>query len=264
MARTTLPIPLKLPLPLVADDFARVQALEASLGALDEAAARFVLTVAEAVNRPCTHKQAEDFAAILIGCFPRNEAGDPDVYIRGLVSVLEPLPPDIAVTVVDHLTKTCRGLPTRAEAFEAARSLSERRRMLASRARFTLRLLEEAAAVRARDAEVARDRAARARWTETEWRAFYRDHGLPLPAHLVEDGPAAAPPRTPKTGRAPAGARPVAGALDGVLGAIAAGTAPPAPPDGAAAAPSGAPRGTDRPAAARTRGTRAGPGRAPK
>lgn len=244
-AKTSLPATLKLKLPIVQDDYDRVRRLEKTTH-LSEEEARFILTVYDDVTRPCSGPQARSFVAVMVGRYPKSQTDDPEAYADGVVSIIVSMPPDLAHEVVDHLTLTCKFLPTRAEVYEAAKLFVTKRFALLYRARYALRQLEENREAEEHARIVARDKAERASWGNEQWRAFYVAHNLPVPAHLQEEAPPPSPGEGSarrETGRAPTGgAQPVASTLDGVIEAVVAGR----PSGEAEPAPKAARRGKAR------------------
>jgi hypothetical protein len=74
--------------------------------------------------RGCGLETATKLARALIGSYPK-EPHEPEIYTRGIVSVLAEQPADIAKRAVDRVTRSCRFLPTRADLCDAITAIRE-------------------------------------------------------------------------------------------------------------------------------------------
>jgi len=109
---------------------------------------------------PCDTEQAKRAAEVLLGSYPRHAVEDPQIYSRGIVSVLNKFPAHVGAAAVDQLTLKSKFLPTRAEINEqceaimgklnAARSIA--RRMVAEHDRREQEQREEAERAASRQA----------------------------------------------------------------------------------------------------------------
>lgn len=73
-------------------------------------------------------------AGILLGSYPR-EPHDPEVFVRGIVSVLQTEPADIGAAAIDRLTRRLKHYPTRADLCEVIDEIKTERNTLVARAR---------------------------------------------------------------------------------------------------------------------------------
>jgi len=89
-----------------------------------------LLLQAERTLTPCGREAATTVATMLLGCYPSVKAHNPDAYVRGVVSVLQDLPLDIAWQTVDVVTRNIRFLPTRSELHQTAQDLLKPRRAM--------------------------------------------------------------------------------------------------------------------------------------
>lgn len=84
---------------------------------------------------PMGNAEAPKCAKILVGSYPKREANDPAIYARAITSVFAEVPLDVGKAAVDHITRHCKFLPTRAEVHEACQRLVDERHMAARVAR---------------------------------------------------------------------------------------------------------------------------------
>jgi len=82
-----------------------------------------LLLAADRTLAPCGREAAKQVTAMMLGCYPNAKPHDPDTYVRGIISILQELPLDIAWQVADTVTRTVKFLPTRSELHEAAQAL---------------------------------------------------------------------------------------------------------------------------------------------
>lgn len=74
-------------------------------------------------TQPAQIEQAKRAAEILLGSYPRHAVDDPEIYSRGIVSVLNKFPAYIGAKAVDNLTLKSKFLPTRAELNEQCEAI---------------------------------------------------------------------------------------------------------------------------------------------
>jgi hypothetical protein len=70
----------------------------------------------------CSKATAAERAAILIGCYRRDECGDPEIYTRAVIDVLTRYPEQVALRVTEPATglpRKLKWLPSIAELVEA-------------------------------------------------------------------------------------------------------------------------------------------------
>lgn len=78
----------------------------------------------------CSLKFATMRAAILVGCFRKADAGDPEIYTAAVVAVLSRYPVEVAAAVTEPATglpSKLKWLPSIAEITEACEQESDRR-----------------------------------------------------------------------------------------------------------------------------------------
>jgi len=119
-----------------------------------------IITGLDEITQPANVEQAKRAAEILLGSYPRHAVDDPEIYSRGIVSVLNKFPAHIGAKAVDNLTLKSKFLPTRAELNEhceaimgelnAARAIA--RRMLEEHDRREKEQREEAERAKSRQA----------------------------------------------------------------------------------------------------------------
>lgn len=78
-----------------------------------------IATTDDLINAKASEEKATELAKILIGCYPRANVENPDVYIRGIRTVMEKFPAAIVSRAVDTITMNNKFLPTRAEVHDA-------------------------------------------------------------------------------------------------------------------------------------------------
>ncbi|KKN77905.1 hypothetical protein LCGC14_0354700 [marine sediment metagenome] len=81
------------------------------------------------IGASCTQDQASRLADILVSSYPKSETTDPEVYARGLISILAEHGPDIGAEAVDALTRGRYQLPTRADVNKACHQIATKRLM---------------------------------------------------------------------------------------------------------------------------------------
>lgn len=81
--------------------------------------ARAVIAEYEAWAVPCGAKEANKIVSTIIACYPQRNVNDPATYVKFLESVVEQYPIEVALAGADHLTRTCKFLPSRADMEEA-------------------------------------------------------------------------------------------------------------------------------------------------
>lgn len=78
----------------------------------------------------CSTEFAAKRARILVGCYRKTDASDPEIYAAAVVSVLCRFHPDVVAAVTEPATglpATCKFLPSIAEIAEACRTRAEDR-----------------------------------------------------------------------------------------------------------------------------------------
>jgi hypothetical protein len=83
---------------------------------------------ADAFVRGMGEDAAYELARLLVGQYPRAKADDPEVYLRGLASLLVNVPRDIGAAAVDRVTRKRKFLPNRAEVAEVVDGMMAVRR----------------------------------------------------------------------------------------------------------------------------------------
>jgi hypothetical protein len=78
-----------------------------------------LITELETALLPAGPEAALRQAEILIGSYPAREVMNADIFVRAVTSVLAEAPKDVGPAVVDHLTRTLKWLPTRADVAKA-------------------------------------------------------------------------------------------------------------------------------------------------
>ena len=74
-------------------------------------------------THPANMDQAKRAAEVLLGSYPRHAVDDPEIYSRGIVSVLNRFPSHVGAKAVDNLTLKSKFLPTRAELNEQCEAI---------------------------------------------------------------------------------------------------------------------------------------------
>lgn len=82
---------------------------------LPRADLKSIIEVLNSDAQPASKEHAKNTAEIMIGSYPRNGIDDPEIYSRGIVSVLMKYPNHVGVTAVNNLTLESKFLPTRAD-----------------------------------------------------------------------------------------------------------------------------------------------------
>ncbi len=85
-----------------------------------------------ALGQPATQDQASRLAEILIASYPKSDTESPEVYARGIISILAEHAPDIGKEAVDALTRERYTLPTRADINRACHATASGRLMARS------------------------------------------------------------------------------------------------------------------------------------
>ena len=117
------------------------------------------------VGEAATQDQASRLAEILASSYPKSDAVSPDVYTRGIISILMEHAPDIGADAVDDLTRDRSTLPTRCDVNGACHKITAKRKMAITIARRHL------AEQQRRAAEERQRVAAAASWGTAEERA---------------------------------------------------------------------------------------------
>jgi hypothetical protein len=98
-------------------------------GVVGEPALVAMLQDLEAAHVPASLEQAKEQAEILVGSYPKHAVDDPQIYARGIVSLLCEYPRAISSKAIDRVTRVCKWVPTRAELYEALeKEMTELRR----------------------------------------------------------------------------------------------------------------------------------------
>ena len=80
---------------------------------------------------PCQDpKAAVKMAKMLVDSYARQNIGNPDVYVRAISSVFAEYPVDLGWKAVDHITRTLRWLPERADVVAVLNELRGKRRTM--------------------------------------------------------------------------------------------------------------------------------------
>jgi hypothetical protein len=83
---------------------------------------------ADASVRGMGEDAAKDMARMLFGQYTRAKVDDPEIYLRGILSLLVDVPRDIGAAAVDRVTRTRKFLPNRAEVAEVVDGMMAERR----------------------------------------------------------------------------------------------------------------------------------------
>lgn len=105
--------------------------------------------------RPAAPREiALDHASLVVGSYPAHRhVGDPDIYIRAIVSLFGEHPADIGREAVELLTRSSKFLPSRAEVNEALQAIVTKRRAVAYTAKRMLAETERREHLRRVEAE---------------------------------------------------------------------------------------------------------------
>lgn len=134
------------------------------------------ISVLGASATKCDLGQAKKAAEVLLGSYPYHSIGDPQIYSRGIVSVLQGYPPKIAAAAIDQITRTSKFVPTRAEVDQTCKSLFDELRATIVRAK---RMLEEHEIRAEAEAEEAKRKAER--------EEFLEKHGGKSPLEVLRE-----------------------------------------------------------------------------
>ncbi len=105
-------------------------------------ACKAIIAEIEAWDVPCSLDFAKASAKILIGTYPARQLFDAATYGTAIVSVLNEYPEDVCRAAVDHITRECKFLPTRAEMLDALRKTRAETTKYIWRAKAVLKELE--------------------------------------------------------------------------------------------------------------------------
>ena len=78
-----------------------------------------IASIEPVLSQRCDQSGAAKLAEFLLGCYPRNDVDNPEIYSRGIVSVLMKFPPSVGAQAVDQVTLETKFVPRRSEVYEA-------------------------------------------------------------------------------------------------------------------------------------------------